>query len=165
MKNMILLIIASLLSLSSFAQYIDRGVALFSDRDFEGKHIFITDDWQINNSETTIYIESIYVPDGWEVWAYTSYNFTGERLKLTSDWDGRDQDAWKWRNSIRSIRMVRKPAPIIYTTPPASPVTGIVVYEHANFAGRADTIRSNWTIPSSFDFWNDRISSIRFLYE
>ena len=37
----------------------------------------------------------------------------------------------------------------------------LIVYEHANFGGAAKVILSNWTVPGSLDYWNDRITSFR----
>lgn len=136
--------------------YVMEHVVLFSDRDYKGDQLFLTSDWSADQAGTTMGVESVRVPEGWEVWLYEQRGFKGPILKLTSSWDGLDDEAWKWRDDIRSMRIVMRPV-----LPPPLP-TGIVLFEHAGFTGEQRVLYADWTSGSEEDHsWNDRISSIR----
>lgn len=138
------------------ALYVEEQVVLFSDRDYMGDQLFLTSDWTADEGGRTMGVESVRVPEGWEVWLYEQRNHKGPILKLTSCWNGMDSDAWKWRDDIRSMRIVRRPMP------PTSNPTGIILFEDAGFAGEQRVLYADWNSGGEEgNGWNDRISSIK----
>lgn len=134
-----------------------QGIAIFKDRDFRGDHKFITRDWTQVDGCLAYGIESIRIPTGWEVWIYEGDNFTGRHKKLTEDWDGEAYDDWRWRNDIRSIRIIRSNISWNALSPEIPEVT---LYDGADHNGESFSVNGEWTVLNSTDEWNDRINSI-----
>lgn len=85
-----------------------RFAAIFKQSDFQGEQLRLQNQWSCTDSPNFCgSVGSVYVPDGWEVWCFSSRDFSGTPLRLTSSWTGSEADAWKWRSSIRSIRVVQ----------------------------------------------------------
>ncbi len=152
--NIFLTLIALFISSFAFSQRHQQGVVLFGDRDFGGQSFVLEEDWT-QSCGAPLSIESIHVPRGWEVWAYSGASYTGDHMVLTSDWDGYSADASYWCNNINSVQIVRRPR----TCGTPEPQT-VRIFEHSNFEGESTPIRSDWSVDNWDDFWNDKISSI-----
>ena len=63
MRTLLLFLLLVSATFAAQAQY----VALFTDEGLEGDHITIKDHWDGTNRDFRPDIESIYVPQGWEV--------------------------------------------------------------------------------------------------
>ena len=142
------------------AQGFDPGVVLYSDRGFHGQEQVLYSDWT-QDCSTPFGVESIYIPSGWVVEAYTGGNFTGRSMTLHGDWNGYTHDARDWCNNIRSVRIVERPR--ICGTPdpdfvPQPPM--VTLFEHQDFQGETMQLEGDWTVYQWDEFWNDRISSI-----
>jgi hypothetical protein len=133
-----------LLGISSMAQSTDRGIALFDQRDYEGRHIFITKDWDAHENALGFGIESIRVPKGWEVWIYEGRGFTGDHRALRADWDGNGKHDWRWRNDIGSIRVVTTYQPSTLLQADIR-TQGVAVFEERAFRGKHRFINDDWT--------------------
>lgn len=152
--------LALLLGFTASAQRMDEGVCLFDGRNFSGEHLTITDDWS-QSCPTGFSIESIMIPEGYEVWAYTGSNYSNDYMVLTSDWNGYSPDAWRWCNRISSVKIVRRPFRRCGTPdPPMHEPTLVRVFQHSNFEGESIEINSDWSVRNWDDYWNDKISSI-----
>ncbi|NNC84285.1 MAG: hypothetical protein HKN79_11975 [Flavobacteriales bacterium] len=134
-----------------------KGVAVFTRTEYRGDHKFITSDWTSAEGCFSFGIESIRIPAQWEVWVYEGDNFTGRHMKLTEDWDGMGKNDWRWRDDIRSLRVIRS---TIGLEPDVPARPSIQIYEHADRTGASFELTGEWSALGSDDFWNDRISSI-----
>ena len=135
--------------------YSDLGVALFQRKGLKGEHIFISKNWSCDQNRSFCSdIESIYVPPGWEVWAYEDRNYRGEVMRLTKSWYGTDGNAWQWVNDIGSVRIVRK-----FRTTPYGPKfkveQGIALFKSPGFKGEHVFTRNDWSCQNSPGFCND----------
>jgi len=135
----------------------NQGIALFKKKDFRGEHKFITEDYTSLDGCLSYGIESIRVPSGWEIWIYQGDNFTGRHKKLTSDWDGLANTDWQWHGNLRSIRIIRS---TIAWQPKQAESPVVRLYEDKDQQGAVMELNNEWTVISSDEFWNDRISSI-----
>ncbi len=152
-------ILALLLAFNSkaLAQHPESGITLYTDPDFQGWQYTLHENWSQNYGEA-MNIESIRVSPGWQIEVYTGPGFTGDRRVLTSDWNGRGQDAWQWCNHIYSVKILQRPR--ICGTPDPPPVPMVTLFEHQNFQGKTLQLEADWTIQRWNEFWNDRVSSI-----
>lgn len=140
----------------------EQYITLYKDHKFRGERITVAHSWSALESGDpwNDNIESIRVPDGWEVWAFEHSYFRGNHMVITSDWDGRSNR--RWRDCISSIKVVRRSG---YTHGGGHPQNHyhrvpVTIFEDDNFDGAAMRIGREWTTLNSDDFWNDRISSI-----
>jgi len=126
---------------------IEGYVTLYSGRDFKSLHARIKQDWVFGGWYG---IESIGVPEGWEVWLFQNKLFEGPYKVLTSSWDGNDPTLNDWRDKVKSIRVVRKtalpPLPVAYATTLATPSTGsnMVLFEEPGFKGECIFVNQDW---------------------
>lgn len=137
---------------------VNFGIALFKERNLEGDHHFISGDIEGENLSDWYYTNSIYVPDGWEVWAYTGSNFSGQTLKLTESWLGTEANAWKWRNQIRSIRIVRQVKTNHFGFQHYKNL-GVALFKERNLEGEHLFSDHDWDCEQNSNFCN-RIQSI-----
>lgn len=138
----------------------DVGVELYKRTDFRGEYISIQRDWSCEmDRDFCLNIESIFVPQGFEVWAYQRRNFRGEPIVLNDSWNGRERGSRFMRNQIKSIRVVRR-----RQAQPRRAVSAagaqVVVYDR-RFRGREMVVNRSWTAGRHNGFlFNDQISAI-----
>lgn len=138
----------------------DVGVELYKRPDFRGEYLIIQRDWSCETDrDFCLNIESIFVPPGFEVWAYNRRNFRGEPIILNESWNGRERGSHFMRNQIKSIRVVRRrQAQPRRNFNAAGPE--VIVYDR-RFRGREMVINGSWTAGRHNGFFfNDRISAI-----
>lgn len=139
----------------------DIGVELYKRPNFRGEYLIVHGDWTCQTDrDFCLNIESIFVPQGFEVWAYSRRNFRGEPIILDQSWNGRGQANRFMRNQIKSVRVV--PIPRRRQARLNRPVAGpqVIVYKR-HFAGEQMAIQNNWTAGRHNGFYfNDRISAI-----
>lgn len=150
--------------------------------DFRGDQLTIRGDWSARSPRDywNDAINSIVVPRGFEAVLYEHAGFRGEYLVVRGEWSSREDRYWF--NRISSIQLQpirgrgrghayghRRPdhPHRTHTCGPScgddcgfTPTPEITVFEHHSFRGEALTIRGEWSVEYSNDFWNDRISSI-----
>jgi hypothetical protein len=127
----------------------DLGVGLFSQENLEGTHIFITENWNLSNSDKIVAVSSIRVPRGWEICVYQLQNFKGDSLMLKDDWSGTGPDAWKWKSNIRSVRILKKDDESNHESPDAEPYGRVVLYDQKDFAGNYLFVDEDWEYDAS----------------
>jgi len=137
-------------------------IKLFQDERYRGNYITVDYSWSAldANDPWNDAIESIQIPEGWEVWVYEHSYFRGDRMELTRDWDGRSDR--KWKDCISSVKVVKRN--------PYSDADGrhqghfdrvpVTIFEDDNYDGPARRVFWEWTASDGDNFWNDRISSI-----
>lgn len=138
------------------------GVELYKRPDFRGDYIIINRDWSCQmDRDFCLNIESIFVPQGFEVWAYKHRNFRGEPIILNDSWDGRGRGSRMMRNQIRSIKVVQRRRARVRgrnSFPAAGPQ--VIAYDR-QFNGEELVLNGDWTVGRGEGFYfNDRISSI-----
>lgn len=122
-------------------------VALFGSRGFKSIYARINRDWIFGGWYG---IESISVPEGWEIWLFQNKLFEGPHLVLTSNWDGNDPALEKWRDHVKSIRVVRKtalpPLPVASAIISANPLSGnnMVLFEEVGYKGDHIVVNQDW---------------------
>lgn len=135
-------------------------VELYKFTDFRGEALLIDRDWSCEfDRDFCFNIESIYVPEGFQVYLYEYSDFRGEPIVLDNSWDGLGRNDRFLRNRIRSIRVVkrRQAQPIM---PHANFGPQVVVFDEA-FGGRQMSINGRWSVNRRDGFaFNDCISAI-----
>lgn len=126
---------------------------------FNGASMTLTHDWSVRNSHDfwNDRISSIKVvppaqghcyADGYgsaqQVVIFEHGNFGGAQLPVSNHIANLSD--WNWNDVVSSIHVPEG--------------WRVIVYEHVGFEGRSTTLRSDWTVYRSTDWWNDRISSI-----
>jgi hypothetical protein len=154
-----------LLTFFSAAAQSNDAVKIYTNQKYRGDHLNVYEEWSAYDGDDpwNDNIESIRIPNGWEVWVYSDGYFRGDRWILTSNWNGRNNR--RWCDRISSLRIVRKNRSdhwddyggfnhqIGYRIP-------VTIFEDANFEGSSRRIQWEWTATNTDRFWNDRISSI-----
>lgn len=155
------LVVLSLAPITASGQY-GPVVKLFQNERYRGDYITVDYSWSAldANDPWNDAIESIRIPEGWEVWAYEHSYFRGDRMVLTHNWNGRRNRRWKGR--ISSVKVVKRS--------PYSEADGhnqghfdrvpVTIFEDDNFDGAARRVLWEWTASRGEEYWNDRISSI-----
>ena len=140
----------------------ETGVELYKQPHFRGEYLLITRDWSCQmDRDFCINIESIFVPEGFEVWAYNRRNFRGHPIVLNESWNGRGRGSRMMRNQIRSIRIVKR-RQAQRRMPRHFPAQGaqVIVFDR-RFNGQQMVLRGDWSVGRHQGFhFNDRISSI-----
>ncbi len=135
-------------------------IELYKSTDFRGEALFIDRDWSCEfDRDFCFNIESIYLPEGFELYLYEHSNFRGEPIILQHSWDGLGRRDRFLRNRIRSIRVVRRrqAQPLI---PQYNFGNQVVVFNDA-FCGQQMSIHGNWSVGRHNGFaFNDCISAI-----
>jgi len=142
------------------ANPVNEFIELYKATDYRGESLLIDRDWSCQYDRDFCFnIESIYVPQGFELWLYEYRNFRGEPIVINQSWDGFGRESRFLRNRIKSIRVVerRQAQPIFDHRYMGNQV---VVFDRA-FGGRQMIINGQWSVGrhNGFDF-NDCISAI-----
>ncbi|NND95663.1 MAG: hypothetical protein HKN45_12445 [Flavobacteriales bacterium] len=144
MRNIATVFALLLIHLSGQAQTTDLGIALFDYRSYEGQHFFISDDWTAAEQQVPFGIESVRIPKGWEVWLYDGPNFTGRHRSLKGSWDGNGKKDWRWRNDIKSVKIITRyfPNPVFQAITNSN---GLAVFKRTDYRGDHKFITRDWT--------------------
>ena len=77
-----------------------------------------------------------------QVELYKTFNFTGEKITISSDWSASSNPLWN--DAVRSIKVPQG--------------WEITIYEHGPTMGKSLTLTSNWVADN---FWQNKVSNIK----
>jgi hypothetical protein len=143
-------------------------IKVYKNADFTGESRYVDGDWTFGdiNKDADFFdwwrqIRSIRIPEGWEIICYSDAYYMGDQIRLTNDWIP-EYDS-KWKENIRSIKIVRK-GMLDYWGNLLN--KGVIVYKEPDFTGESRYVDRDWSFgditkdADFFDWWR-QIKSIR----